>query len=85
MISIIKYLFEIIPDSIEYSSDFTTEGPARIFKAKLKEYQDSQTFGAKLYDKFHPQQDDSAFEAAKETARKRWKDSLPKENWYKSK
>ena len=80
------YLFEVIPDSIEYTDDFLTAGPTKVFKAKLKGYQDSQTWGGKLFHKLNPPnaEQDSAFEAAKEATRKRLRDTLPKENWYKS-
>jgi len=81
------HLFEAISDSIEYSFDPLTDAPTKIWKAKMKAFQD-RSFGEKLYDKFHPPQDNTAFEAAKKSAKEaaekqiREKDGL-KDNWYK--
>lgn len=83
MISL-SYLFEVIPDSIEYTPDAITDAPTKIWKAKMKAFQD-RSFGEKIYDKFHPQ-DNTAFEAAKKANIERLKtkfDDGYKSNWYK--
>lgn len=80
MISL-SYLFEVIPDSIEYTPDAVTDAPTKIWKAKMKAFQD-RGIGEKLYDKLHPPQENPAYDAAVKKAKETFHDGY-KSNWYK--
>jgi hypothetical protein len=71
----LSYLFEVIPDAIEYAYDPATAAVTKVWKAKMAEYQDKQTWGRKIFDKLNSPniEQEKAFDAAKESAAKRLK------------
>lgn len=71
----LRYLFETPEFWVPTPPDEATKAATRIWKAKMAEFHDKQTWGRKLFDKLNPvnNEQEKAFEAAKDAAAKRLK------------